>query len=232
VLVVGGLVLASCGSSSPSNSKRAETTTTDSTAATSTTTGAASAGSSSGLSQVEKGLAKTSGTTFSVTYLISEPGNTQSVTFAQSPPKEAVITKAASFYVSGKSTTYCYGTGKLTCSALPASMRGLLAGFEDLFVPGVLTNDIQDLQSDLAAHAAGYSATTSSGTFGRYASTCVTVKESSKSALYCAADSNGVLTHLVEGDVNLTLTAFSANPPASTFLPPTGATMGTLPAGV
>jgi hypothetical protein len=75
--------------------------------------------------------------------------------------------------------------------------------------------------------------TTSSGTYGGLASTCVTARSPSQPTpvTFCAADSSGILTYTNASGVTVTLTAYTPSPPASTFLPPAGATVVSVPAG-
>ena len=231
--LVGGLVLAACSSSSSSSTTTTSRTATGSSAPASTSS--ASGGSASALKTVEDGITKSAGSTFSATYLTAHgaTGQSQTVTFAQSPPKSAVITPNGSFYLSGSSVTECQGSGSsATCTSLPADLTGTLSGLTDLFSPGILTNTLKGIQAQEAAHA-GVIVNQSSGTYGGLASTCVTVKGPNKpSALtYCAANSSGILTYANANGSTVTLTAFSTNPPASTFSPPAGATVQTIPGG-
>jgi len=227
--LIGGLLLAACSSSSTSS------TTTTSQTQTGSSAPSASGGSASALKTVENGITKSVGATFSATYLTAHgsTGQSQSVTFAQSPPKSAVITPSGSFYLNGSSVTECQGSGSsATCTSLPSSLTSSLTGLTNLFSPGILTNTLKGIQAEEAAHI-GVIVNKSSGTYGGLASTCVTVKASAQtsSVTYCAADSSGILTYANAGGSTVTLTAFSTNPPASTFSPPAGATVQTIPAG-
>jgi hypothetical protein len=232
-VLAAGLALAACssGSSSP---------TTTSTGAggggTTAATGASGGGSAASVNSIVSGITKTSNTTFSTTYTTSDSqtGQSQTVTFAQSPPKSAVITKSGSFYINGSTVTECNNaSGTMTCTALPSSLKGSVSSLTNLFSPGVLTDTLKGIQAESVAHAAGVSITTSSGTYGGYPSTCLTAKVPTdpSAVTYCAAKSNGILTYSVANGNTVTLTAYTANPPASTFSPPAGATTQTLPAG-
>ncbi len=113
-----------------------------------------------------------------------------------------------------------------------ANLTSSLTGLTDLFSPAILTNTLKGIQSEEAAHV-GVIVNKSSATYGGLSSTCVTVKGSAQpsAVTYCAADSSGILTYANAGGSTVTLTAFSTNPPASTFSPPAGATVQTIPAG-
>jgi hypothetical protein len=236
-LVAGGLALAACSSNSASSSTTTSTASTTSTAASNggtTATTAASGGGGSSLQSVLDGITRSSTASFSSTYTTTDGGKTQTVTFAQSPPKSAVITPEASFYISGTSVTECTGSGSTaTCTSLPSSMASAADGLTALFSPGILTNTLKGIEAQAAAHTAGVSVTTSSASYGGYGSTCITAKTSSDPAgvTYCAARSNGILTYFSAAGNSGTLTAYTSNPPASTFSPPAGATVQTLPAG-
>ena len=230
-LLAGGLLIAACGSGSSRTSTSAP-----SSGGGSSTTVAPSGGSSSGLDSIVKGVSKSSSATFSATYLISEAstGKTQTITFAQSPPKSAIITTSGSFYINGTSVTECQGSGSsATCTTLPSSMTGTVSGLTNLFNPAVIANTLKGVEAEASVHSAGYVISTSKGTYGGQASNCVTAKGTSvpTPVTYCGSMSNGFLTYVNANGNTVTLQAYSANPPASTFEPPAGATVQTIPAG-
>jgi hypothetical protein len=232
--LAGGLALAAC-SSSPTSSPTT-TSTASGGGGTTASTDAAVGGSAPTVRSIVSGITRTSNTTFRTTYTTSDSqtGQSQTVTFAQSPPKSAVITKSGSFYINGTTVTECTNaSGTVTCTTLPSSMTGSVTGLTNLFSPGVLTDTLKGIEAESVAHATGVSITTSSGTYGGYPSTCLTAKVPTDPAAvtYCAAKSNGILTYSVANGNTVTLTAYTANPPASTFSPPAGATVQTLPAG-
>jgi hypothetical protein len=219
MLLAGGLLAAACSSSSSSSSTTAST-----------------GGSGSGLDSLVSGITKSSNATFSATYVITEAstGKTETVTFAQSPPKSAVSTTGGSFYIDGTSITECQGTGSTaTCTTLPSTMSSLVTGITDLFSPNVIADSLKGVKAAAAAKGAGYVISTSSATYGGQSSTCVRAKGASEPTpvVYCGSRSNGILTYLNADGNTVTLQAYTANPPASTFAPPAGATMQTLPAG-
>jgi len=102
-LLAAGLAAAACGSGSASSS----TTTSTSTGGSASTTAAAK--STNGLTSLVNGVSKSSSATFSATYLVSEAttGKTETVTFAQSPPKSSVVTSNGSFFLDGTSVIEC-----------------------------------------------------------------------------------------------------------------------------
>lgn len=237
VVLAGGVALAACGSSSPS----ASSSTTSSTAAHTTTSKARSSNSNPGtgsssvnLSTVLGRIKHNSGATFSVTYnIMTSAGKAETVTFAQDPPKEAIVTSSGAYYVDGSSVTVCQGQGSsATCTSLPSSEAAGATAISDLFAPGILTNTLQGIEGEVAAHVAGVSLSSHSATYGGQASTCVDIAKSGQpSVTYCASTSSGVLTYFSAGGNTGTLTAYDASPPSSTFSPPAGATVNTLPSG-
>jgi len=225
-LLAGGLLVAACSSGSSSTATTASST---------STTAASGGGSSTGLDSLVNGVSKSSGATFSATYLTAQAstGKSQTVTFAQSPPKSAIITPSGSFYINGTSITECQGSGSsATCTTLPSSMSSVVSGLTDLLSPATIVNDLKGVQAQAVAHSAGYVISTSSATYGGLASTCVTAKGTSEPTpvTYCGSTSNGVLTYVNADGNTVTLQSYSANPPASTFAPPAGATVQTVPA--
>jgi hypothetical protein len=231
--LAAGALLTACSSGSASS----PTTVTGSVAPPGTTaTTTATGGAKNALEAVEHKITRTTGATFSVSYDIAHgaAGPSQSVTFAQSPPKSAVVTPTESFYINGSTVTSCQGSGSsATCGSLPASTSDMVDGFTNLFSPGVLAKSLRAIEAKAEAHAAGVSVTTSSATYGGLASTCVIARSPSQPTpvTFCAADSSGILTYTNTSGVTVTLTAYTPSPPASTFLPPAGANVVKLPAG-
>jgi hypothetical protein len=219
-LLGAGLLIAACGSSSSST----------------TTTTASGGGSGSGINSLVNAVSKSSGATFSATYSTTQAstGKTQTVTFAQSPPKSAIITPSGSFYVNGSAITECQGSGSsATCTTLPSSMTSVVSGLTDLYSPSIIVSAIKGVQAQAAAHSAGYVIGTSTATYGGLASDCVTAHGTAQPTpvTYCGSTADGVLTYVNANGNTVTLQSYSSNPPASTFAPPAGATIQTLPAG-
>ena len=121
----------------------------------------------------------------------------------------------------------CQGSGaSATCESLPTTLGHSLSAITNLFSPGVLTTTLEGIEAQAAAHVAGISVHTSTATYGGLASSCVTLQgaKPAASVTYCVANSSGILTYSSTNGTTVTLTAFTANPPASTFSPPSGAT--------
>jgi len=184
-----------------------------------------------GLGTVLSRIAKSSNETFSVTYHIVNPTTKQdvSVTFAQSPGKEAVITSKGSFYITSSAVTACSGTGDKTCTNLPTAFMGIslasINALKELFAPGVIVNNLKGIEGVMSAHPSGFSASTSSRTFDHVGSTCIHVsgQKLSTPVTYCAANSSGVLDYAESNGNSLTMTGFTQHPGTSTFSPPAGA---------
>lgn len=228
-----GIVAATCSSGSTGT---ATTVTTAASGGGSTTTGASGGSTTAGIDSLVNSVSKSSTSSFSATYLAaqSSTGKTQTITFAQSPPKSAITTPSGSFFVDGTAITACQGSGSTaTCTSLPSSMSSEVSSLTDLFSPSIIVNALKGMRVQAEAHAAGYIISTSTATYGGLASTCVTAKGTSEPTpvTYCGAKSNGILTYVNANGNTVTLQSFTANPPASTFAPPAGATVQTLPAG-
>ena len=232
-VIAGGLVAAACSSGSTAASSSSTTAAPPSGSA--STTGPA-AGSGSGFGSILSGIKRSADATFSATYQTADSttGKSQTVTFAQSPPKTAVVTPTGAFYLNGSSVTACQGSGAgTTCSSLPTSLGKSLTGITDLFSPGVLTTTLKTITAQAALHVAGIHVQTSSATYGGLASSCATLTSPSqpKPVTYCVADSSGILTYSSANGTTVTLTSFTASPPAAVFTPPEGVTVQTLPSG-
>lgn len=227
VLAVAGMALAACGGSTPtaSTSHTTAPSTTVGTAATSTTT----AGSgSAGLSSIISHLTAAENGTFSVTYSVTGTGSPQTVTFAQDPPKSAIIAGSGRAIDTGTTSLFCSTT---TCLSMGSSNP--LAALEGLFEPSKVLPALQSYEGQEAEHAAGITVTYSNRTVGGQASTCATIHTPTMSspAVYCVT-STGVLSYAAEGSGVVTLTAYSSSPDPSDFSPPPGTTVQTLPSGV
>jgi hypothetical protein len=194
----------------------------------------ADAATGSGLNAIVKGYSKISGEPFSATYHLTDSKTRQNetVTFVQDPPKAAMITPNGSFYITPSAVTVCQGAGKLTCESLPTALLGPVNALKELFSPGVLVDTLKGIQGIVAAHEAGVS--TSSATYGRLTSTCVTLtgRKYATPVSYCAANSSGVMDHVNVNGATISLTTFSNHPSASTVSPPAGATITTVPKGM
>jgi len=229
-VVAAGLALAACSSSSTS----APPSTASAGGSSSATTTATGGGGLGGLRAVVNRISDSATKAYSATYQLVEGSQTQSITFAQDPPKTAVITPSGSFFINGTSITQCEGSGSsATCTSLPSSLTSELSGITDLFSPTALTGSLKGLEAQAQAKADGVTVTTSSANHAGLDSTCFTIAKASLGSkdTYCASNSNSVLTYVSTSTATITLTAFTANPPASTFAPPAGATVNTIPGG-
>jgi hypothetical protein len=129
---------------------------------------------------------------------------------------------------------------------LPQSLLASVSTIKNLFAPGVIKSDIDGLETEASAH--GYKLTTYSQSYGwtgpgvsgtaQYSSKCIKVTGPKlyQAAEFCASTSDGVLTYS-QGASSATKTyaitihagGYTANPPASTFAPPAGTTIVTMP---
>jgi hypothetical protein len=205
---------------------------------------------SSPWSPILKGLTKSETAPFSAVYQLVETtkGATtenEAVTYAQDPAKKeiALITPAGSFYLTATQTLVCRTEGgHLACTSLPQSLASPMTAIKNAFAPGKIESAVGTLQSEASAH--GYSLKTFSQSYGsgsgspKYASTCIKVTGPKMygTGTYCASSSYGVLTY-TQGSSSSTKTStitihaggYTANPPASTFGPPPGTTIVTIP---
>jgi hypothetical protein len=200
-----------------------------------------------------KGLTKSVNTPFSAVYQLVETTSgvtteNEAVTYAQDPSKKevALITPNGSFYLSGTKTLACRSEGgHLACTQLPASLQSTMSSVKNAFAPGEIESAVGTLQAEASAH--GYTLKTFSQSYGwtgkgvsgpQYASNCIKVTGPKMygTGIYCASSSYGVLTY-TQGSSSSTKTStvtihaggYTANPPASTFAPPPGTTIVTLP---
>jgi hypothetical protein len=213
----------------------------------------ASTTSTSPWAPILKGLTKSETAPFSAVYQLVETTSgatteNESVTFAQDPAKKevAVITPQGSFYLSATKTLACRSAGgHVECTSLPASLLSSLSSIKDLFAPGEIESAVGTLQAEASAH--GYKLSSYSQSFGwkapgasgsQYSSECIKVSgpKIDGTGVYCASNSYGVLTYS-QGSPSSTKTdtitihagGYNSNPPASTFVPPPGATVVTIP---
>jgi hypothetical protein len=187
-----------------------------------------------GLNTIVNGYSKISSKPFSATYHVVDATTheNENITFIQDPPKEAVISPNGSFYITPSAVTVCQGSGHLTCERVPTALLGPVDSLKELFSPGVLVETLKGIQGIVAAHQAGVN--TSSATYGRLSSTCITLtgKKYATPVTYCAANSSGVMDHVNANGATISLTTFSSHPSASTVSPPAGAKITTVPKGV
>jgi hypothetical protein len=206
--------------------------------------------SSSPWDPILKGLTKSSNVSFSAVYQLVETtsGKTtenEAVTYAQDPAKKEIslVTPDGSFYLTATKTLVCRSEGgHFACKSLPESLQSTMTSVKNAFAPGEIKTAVGTLQAEASAH--GYTLKTFSQSYGsgsgspKYASDCIKVTGPKMygTGIYCASSSYGVLTY-TQGSSSSTKTStvtihaggYTANPPASTFAPPPGTTIVTIP---
>jgi hypothetical protein len=206
--------------------------------------------SSSPWNPILKGLTKSENISFSAVYQILETtsGTTtenEAITYAQDPSKKeiALLTPSGSFYVTATKTLACRTeAGHLGCTQLPANLASTITSVKNAFAPGNIESAVGTLQTEASAH--GYTLKTFSQSYGsgpgspKYASTCIKVTGPKMygTGTYCASSSYGVLTYS-QGSSSSTKTStitihaggYTANPGPSTFAPPPGTPIVTMP---
>lgn len=171
-------------------------------------------------------VAKEKGATFQVVYKTTYAGHSQSVTFAQEPPKLLIKTTSGSLIETGTETLFCS----------PGSCIGVggtsdpLAPLQNLFSPTTAVGFFHQAAAEAAAKLAGYSVKFSSTTFGGLASECASVAVSGVSEKYCVSR-NGLLTYAGSSAGSVELTSYSGSVPGGEFTPPSGVTIITSPTG-
>jgi hypothetical protein len=230
-LLAGGIGLSACGSSSPSassTSTSSSTTTTTSgntgsTGNTGTSGNTGSTGSTDTLSALTTLAQAGQSATFSATYTYTASGKSQSITFAQSPPKSLFkVGTTALILTDGSKSTYC---GATTCYTVAADANPLLT-LTYLFDGTTFADSVQMYSGAAAAQLAteGISLSFSNSTYAGQPSKCVTVHDSkgtTKTFTWCVA-TNGILDDWTSPTAKFALTAFTASPPSSDFTLPPG----------
>ncbi len=222
VVLTGGLVLAACGSSSPTSSPTT-TTRVNGTSTTATTTPAATgAQANAALGSALAALTASTNATYSATYNVSTTatGANRTVTYAQSPPKEVLTTPAGTFYVDGATISACKVPGTNgACTALPRSLDGVFNELTTLLSPRAAAPILKGIQAEAAR--GGVTLSSDTGTFGGVPSTCTTANShiTKTSFQVCVADSTQVVTHFDAFGQTGTLTAYSPSPPSTAFTP-------------
>jgi hypothetical protein len=208
---------------------------------------------SSPWSPILKGLTKSETAPFSAVYQVVETTSgatteNESITFAQDPAKKelALVTPNGSFYVTATKTLSCRAEGgRLECTSLPARLASIMTSIKNAFAPGEIKSALGTLETEASAH--GYTLTSYSKSYGwssaasagaQYSSDCIKVTgpKMHGAGIYCASSSYGVLTYS-QGSSSSTKTdtvtihagGYTSNPPASTFAPPPGTTIVTMP---
>lgn len=205
--------------------------------------------SSSPWNPILHGLTKSENTSFSAVYQIVETTSgklteNEAITYAQDPPNKeiALITPSGSFYITATKTLACRTeAGHLACTQLPQNLASTMTSVKNAFAPGNIESAVGTLQTEASAH--GYTLKSFSQSYGtgsgkQYASNCIKVSGPKMygTGTYCASSSYGVLTYS-QGSSSSTKTntitihagGYTANPAASTFAPPAGTTIVTIP---
>jgi len=239
-LLAAGLLAAACGSSSSSST--APSTPSAGSATTSSTGGGAGQ-----LQSFSGSIQKAKNSTFQAVYTsTSTSGGTQTITLAQSPPKQLFSTTDSSGNVSSLINT---GSGTYTCdtssgstptctSLASAGGASALSAVVGVYDGTTALSVINGWESIEAAHLGGISLSFTNTTIAGQPVRCANWKYQSSSATYCVTDS-GVLAKVEStGGSNSSssgssfeLTSFTTSPPASAFDLTTGATVVTIPSG-
>jgi hypothetical protein len=140
------------------------------------------------------------------------------------------VTPPASVIDTGTAAYFCSNSGGTT-TCVSSGTTDPLAGLADLFSPATAITDLQEAQTELGEHIAGYSFSYSSQTFAGQPSTCVHVGSSAHTAEYCVTK-QGILAYEGSGGKSFSLTSYSRSVPASDFSLPAGATVETIPSGI
>jgi hypothetical protein len=215
LLAFGG-GLAACGSSPSATS----TTTTTTTGATGSS--GATGSTASNLSSLTSLAAAGKNATFKAVYTYTSAGKTQTITFAQSPPKSLFKVGTSGDIINDGTTSYYCGAG--VCYASKSSSNPLVS-LTGLFDGQEFLDNVQNYPATEAALAAhGLTLTYSNSSYAGQPSKCVTVhstKGSTKTFTWCVA-TNGIMTSWAAGSASFSLTSFTTSPPASDFQVPAG----------
>jgi hypothetical protein len=222
-VALGALLLGACSSSSNPS------TATSSPSA--TTPGGTSSGSS-GLGALSSEAASAEHATFSATYTVMTSTNTggpQTVTIEQDPPASVFKTGSGSYINTGTKTYYCASTSGSGVTCLETSQTtNPLAGLLTLFNPSTAVAAMQSAEAEASSHLAGYSVTTSSGSYGGESAQCADISAAGHSAKYCVT-SAGILAYEGSDGNSFSLTNYSSSVSPSDFAVPAGATIENVP---
>jgi hypothetical protein len=239
-LVAAGVLAAGCGSSSSSST----TSTTSAAVPGTTSTGGGSTGQ---LKTFSGSIQKAKNATFEAVYTsASSSGGTQTITLAQSPPKQLFSTTDSSGSVSslvntGTATYSCdSGSGSTpTCTSMASvGAAGALSAVIGVYDGTTALSVINGWESIEAAHLVGVSLTFTNTSIAGQPVRCANWTYHGSSATYCVTAS-GVLARVESSggsnssssSSSFELTSFTTSPPASAFELPTGATVVTIPSG-
>jgi len=235
-LVAAGMLVTGCGGSSTSSS-----TSTASSGPTS------SGGSASQLKSFGSSIESAKNATFKAVYTTtSSGGGTQTITLAQSPPKQVFSTTDSSgstttLLNTGTATYSCDVTSGATptCTSMASTgVAGALSALIGVYNGSAALTEINGWESVVAAHLPGVSLTFSNSTIAGQPVRCAEWSYHGSSATYCVT-SKGVLAKVETSggagssasSSSFELTSFTTSPPPSGFELPAGATVVTVPTG-
>lgn len=175
------------------------------------------------LKKLDKEVAKEKGATFDVVYKITGSGHSETITFAQAPPKVLVKATSGSLIDTGSETLFC---SPGTC--VSAGTSDPFTSLEDLFSPTTAETFLTQAEAEAAAKLAGYSMKFSTASFAGLTAQCATVSGNGASGKYCIAD-NGLLAYAGSSSGSVELVSYSATVPSGSFTPPSGVTIITEP---
>jgi hypothetical protein len=169
-------------------------------------------------------------TPFKAVYTITSSGNTETVTFAQDPPKSLIGTQSGTMIDTGSQTVLCTNSSN-TCISLSGSTLGAsMQALQSVFAPKSVATSLNQIQNQIGAKMAGVSVSQSTKTVAGVASDCVTVSGGgTTTGTWCVAQSSGVLTYGQSGTTTVSLTSYSSSVDPSSFNLPAGATIITIP---
>jgi hypothetical protein len=179
------------------------------------------------LKELASDVAVEKGATFEVSYSVNSDGHTQSITFAQAPPKYLLKTESGSVIYTGSETLYCVSSS----SCVSTTTTGPFASLMDLFSATRASAFFDQAEVEIGTKEAGYSVSFSTGTYGGLASQCATVTGHGHSGKFCVSK-NGLFTYGASSTGgSITLTSYTSTVPGTAFTPPSGATISTIPSG-
>ena len=158
---------------------------------------------------------------------MQDASKTQTITVEQKPPKSVLSTASGSVINDGTKTYFCSTSGG-TQSCLAMTGTNPLASLTAIFDPQTILGSVQSAAAQADAHAAGYSLSFSSGSYGGQGAKCATYSGAGQTGKACVT-STGVLAYVQAGGNTVTLTSLTTNPPDSDFSLPAGATVVTEP---
>ena len=216
------LSAAACSSSPSSTATTASGATTSSAAA-----GGGRNGNAAEMNALSSQIQAGEQRTFKAVYNVqTAAGKSQTITVEQKPPKSVLATDSGSVINDGTKTYFCSSTGAASCLAVSGSNP--LASLTAIFDPQTILSTVQRAAAQADAHAAGYSLSFSSASYGGQSAKCVTYAGAGQTGKACAT-TTGVLAYVQAAGNTVTLTSLSSSPPDSDFSLPAGASVVTEP---